>query len=240
MIDAKNILFIVQARLSSQRVPQKMIRPFADTTLVDIALQKVVDSDIPMDNFYLSVYEPELVQIGKKYGVNIFRRSEKSARSEGWPLTDIYEWHDLSPTYTHVVLISACNPLLRVKTINDFINTFQIDDDNDGLFGVIEKKTYYWNCQGNCVTPFTEGERIMNTKIVQPLYEAAHCLYGSRIDLIPQGHFMGNFTKNHPGLFVMDELEAFDIDYEWQFTLGEKLYQMRDELYESWTISSGT
>jgi len=26
-------------------------------------------------------------------------------------------------------------------------------------------------------------------------------------------------------LFVVEELEAFDIDYEWQFRVGEKLYK---------------
>ena len=31
--------------------------------------------------------------------------------------------------------------------------------------------------------------------------------------------------KNDPELFVMDELEAFDIDYEWQFNVGEQLYK---------------
>jgi CMP-N-acetylneuraminic acid synthetase len=28
-----------------------------------------------------------------------------------------------------------------------------------------------------------------------------------------------------PELFVMPELEAFDIDYEWQFNIAEKLYK---------------
>ena len=32
------IAVIIQARMGSQRVPQKMTRPFADTTLTDIAL----------------------------------------------------------------------------------------------------------------------------------------------------------------------------------------------------------
>jgi CMP-N-acetylneuraminic acid synthetase len=32
------------------------------------------------------------------------------------------------------------------------------------------------------------------------------------------------FTKGNPELFEMDELEVFDIDYPWQFEVGEVLY----------------
>ena len=39
MKDIKNIAVVIQARLGSQRVPQKMIKPFAGTTLTDIAIK---------------------------------------------------------------------------------------------------------------------------------------------------------------------------------------------------------
>ena len=64
----------------------------------------------------------------------------------------------------------------------------------------------------------------MNTKYVDPVYEAAHCLYASRMDIIEDGYFIDTKSPMEPKLFVMDELEAFDIDEEWQFQLGEKLY----------------
>lgn len=227
MKDINDILFIVQARLSSQRVPQKMIRPFAGTTLVDIVLQKVVTSTIPLDNFWLSVHEPELVKIGKEYGVNIYHRSEKSARSEGWPLTDIYEWHNLP--YKYVILISACNPLLQRSTIEMFTEAF-VNSYLPSLFAVVIKKQYYWNGTCDCITPLPDNERIMNTKKVETTYEAAHCLYAGPMDIIPKGYFMGDFTRGNPALYPIPELEAFDIDYEWQFKVGEQLYQMRHEI----------
>lgn len=60
MKDKKDVAVLIQARLSSQRCHQKMIRPFADTTLMDIALQKLKDSNIPNENVWCSVYEPEI------------------------------------------------------------------------------------------------------------------------------------------------------------------------------------
>ncbi len=219
-----NILFIVQARLGSQRIPQKMIRNFAGTTLVDIILRKVSLSIIPQENFFFSVYEPELVKIGNSHGVQIFHRSEKSAKSEGVPLTDIYEWHTLP--YKWVVLISGCNPLLQVATINRFIEHF-IKSPYDSLFAVISKKTYFWGADGKCINP---PSMIMNTKEVSPIFEAAHCLYASPLKSISEGVWLGDFSKNNPELFIMPALEAWDIDEEWEFKVGEKLYEARNNL----------
>ena len=72
----KDILFIIQARLNSQRVPNKMLRPFKESNLFRIAMTKVLLSDyIPKDNFYVSICEDELIDIAENKGVNIYKRS---------------------------------------------------------------------------------------------------------------------------------------------------------------------
>ena len=93
-----DICILIQARLGSQRVPGKMLRPFADTTLVDILFNKLKQSAvIPHENIYFSVYENELKNVGNRHGINIFSRSKQSAESEGQPITEIYEWHNKLP-----------------------------------------------------------------------------------------------------------------------------------------------
>ena len=218
-----DICVLVQARLGSQRVPGKMLRPFAGTTLVDILFKKLKNSTIiPQENIYFSTYEQELKNIANNHNINVFSRSKASAMSEGKILTEIFEWHDKLP-FKYVVLISACNPLLKIETIDNFIKSF-INSNKEGGFGVFEKKTYYWDKDGTSITDW-KGLSSMNTKFIDPVYEAAHCLYASRMDIIKEGYWL---TKNGPSeieLFTIDELEAFDIDCEWQFNLGEKLYE---------------
>ena len=215
MKNINDICVIVQARLGSQRVPGKMLRPFNGTTLVDILFDKLKSlKNIPLKNIYFSAYEEELKEVAKKHNINIFNRSKQSANSEGNPLSEIYEWHDKLP-FKYVILISACNPLLKIKTIDNFIESF-IKSDKEGGFAVFEKKTYYWDKENNPITNWGNS-RIMNTKFVEPIYEAAHCLYASRTDIIKDGFWMDTNLPPKPELFVMDELEAFDIDDEWQF-----------------------
>lgn len=223
----EEVCFLIQARLSSQRCPKKMTRPFAGTTLLDLNIQKLVESDlIPNENIYVSVYEPELVSIAEKYPVNIFRRSEKSAMSEGTPMTEIYEWWDKVP-HKYVILTNACVPMLSVDTIEDFTRNY-LSASESGMFGVIEKKNYFWDQAGNFLTKLDEA--VMNTKTASPVFEAAHCLYAGLLSDIGKGIWMGDFRvpgqiKLHP----VPEEEVFDIDYEWEFETYETLYRSKQK-----------
>ena len=224
MKNINDILFICQARLESERVPRKMVRPFCGTTLIDILIEKLKKSSIiPFKNVYLSVHDQELIDIANKHNINFYKRSKESALAEN-SIPLIYEWHDKLP-YKYIVLLSACNPLLSIETIDNFTNSY-LNSDKGGMFGVISKKQYFWDENSKMISNWPSHQKIMNTKTMNITYEAAHCLYASRMDIIKDGYWMDDKLPPEPKLFVIDnELETFDIDYEWQFKLGEKLYK---------------
>lgn len=224
MKNLNEIAFIVQARLNSKRVPQKMIRPFAGDTLFGIVLDKLLDcKNIPNENIFASIYEDELIEIVDNKPISYFVRSKESAEEED-NLQLIYEWHDKLPAkYKYVVLISGCNPLLQINTIDGFVEKF-VNQQEENLFAVIEKRQYFWNKEGKMINDWPEGETIMNTKVIEPTYEAAHCLYASRLNTIKNNKFMVDYSKENLTLYTIPELESFDIDYEWQFNTAEILY----------------
>jgi hypothetical protein len=237
MKDLKDICLVIQARMNSQRVPGKMLKSFAGTCLFDIALQKAEQCIIPNENVFASVYEPELKKVAEKYDVQIFDRSEKSANSEGTPMTEIYEWWDKLPG-KYVVLINACCPMLTVETINAFVKTYQCTKNN-GAFGVIEKKNYFWTggWQKEITAPWSatlhEGvdslipltEAVMNTKTAPVTLEAAHVLYAGLLEDIGRDVWMGNLGTGEGMTFIsVPEEECLDIDYPWQFEAWEKVY----------------
>lgn len=229
MKDINNILFIVEARLNSTRMPKKMVRPFAGTTLLDIILNKLKSIDIiPKDNLYLSAYEDEIKQIGLKHNIKIYNRSYESANAED--LQTIKEWHKHLP-YKYVIIVNSCSPLIKPRTIQSFIESF-INSDEEGAFSVFEKQTYYWDKNGKIITKWPENQRMFNTKFVEPIYEAAHVLYASRIDIIKDGYFITDKIPVEPHLFKINETEAFDIDYEWQFKIAEQLYKQQNNVYK--------
>jgi len=224
MKNLKEVCFIVQARLSSQRLPKKMIRPFNGTTLVDLALHKLVSSNIPNTQIYLSANEQELIDIGNKYPINIWKRSYESANVDN-NITTLFDWWDKLP-YRYVVMVSACNPFLKIDTIESFVKNY-INSNSDGMFSVVEKKNYYWDTDGNMLNKWPDGQDLLNTKAVDVTYEAGHCLYASRLDSIGQGKWVGDWNcKGDITLFSVNEMEAFDIDYRWQFSVAEQLLNL--------------
>lgn len=221
----EDICFIIQARLSSERVPRKMIKPFANTSLVDIACKKINKSKvIPKKNFFFSAYEDEIKDVVKENGLQIFHRSKESAFSEG-PMQQVMEYHN-KLDFKYSVVISACCPLLTVETIDNFVKSY-LESPHDGMFSVIAKKNYFWDKDFNMITAWPKKADVLNTKLVGVTYEAAHCLYAGRLDTIKNGIWMAKppFVKNSPALFVVPEYETFDIDYHWQFKVAETLYE---------------
>lgn len=223
---------MIQARLSSARCPGKMIRPFAGSTLMDICIKKILNLGVSPKTIWVSVYEKELIDLCSKYPVNIFKRSKRSSESEGESLKTIFEWWDKIP-FDHVVLVNACSPLLSKETIYKFYYEYLVSD-TDGAFSVIEKRDYFWD-ENNRFLIQNNTQKSMNTKATPIIKQAAHCLYGARLDLIGKEIWMGDIfnttqeNKNPVKLITVPEEECFDIDYEWQFELYEKIYEQKNK-----------
>lgn len=219
---SKEVSIVIQSRLGSQRIPGKMLKPFAGTTLVDILLNKVSQlKNINPNQVYFCAYENELLDVASKYPIQIIQRSKESAYEEK-DIKILFEWYKKIPT-EHLIMISACNPLLSIETIDKFIEEYR-NSERDGAISVYESKNYFWNAKGEMITNWPEGFTSMNTKYVDVTKVAAHCMYGSRVDIIGEGYWVNKGLPYEPELITMPEMEAFDIDEPWQFTLGEKLY----------------
>ena len=232
MKSLNEIAVVVQARENSERVPFKMSRgiqqvPLASTSLLDIVLEKLTSSDvIQNEHIYLSAHEDNLIEIGERYPINIHKRSWESANVDSG-IDVLFDWWDKLP-YKYVVMVSGCNPFLKLETIESFFNKYMFSK-HDGMFSVVERKNYFWNTKGEMLNQWPEGQDLLNTKAVETTYEAGHCLYGSKMSDIGEGKWVGSWTKkDDPVLFPVSQFEAFDIDEQWQFDLVESYYAKKN------------
>lgn len=230
MKNVDDILFVIPVRLGSTRCPRKLTKSFVGTTIFDIAVKKLLESKIiPPGNICAAIpgMEQQLVDIARKYKrIQLFFRSATSAASEGQNLVEIFEWYRLP--YKYVILLNPCCPFLLVETVDKFVYSY-MENKHDGMFAVVAKRNYFWNEAGESLIKWPEGHQL-NTKLAPITYEAAHCLYASRMDWIPQGIWCGSFQrKNDPVLYVIEnEEEVFDVDYEWQFSAAEAIWRSKN------------
>lgn len=231
----QDILFIVQARLGSTRCPGKMLRPFAGSTLIEILLDKLKNTIIPEQNLFLSAYEQQLKDIALKKDINVFDRSKSSMDwCGGSDVSTIFDWCNCLP-FKYVIMISACCPMLKIETINNFIDIY-LHTCSDGMFSVIKKKNYIWSTKGDILN--NDGSVVApDTQTVMPFYEAAHCLYAGSMQDIRNNIWMGDLTKTGDvKLIQIPEREAIDIDYEEDFRFAEQLYVLDKQKTQNYCL----
>lgn len=213
-----DVLIFSQARLNSQRLPQKMIKPFAGRSLWDIMCKKLACLDYPSK--FVSVYEAELEKIANSYDIYIYHRSEASANEDN-DVSLIWEICRHAP-YKYYVMINPCLPLLSTETINSFIQHFLVSP-HPSLFAVHQFANYIWNAEGEMILP--QDIKMLNSKSLGTLYQASHSLYAGRTEDIRNGIQLGDFTKNNPELFLIkNKAECLDIDDEQDWKIAEAVY----------------
>ncbi len=237
----KELTCVIQARISgNQRCPGKMIRPFAGSCLVKILLEKLLQcKNLDRDRIYLSACEEELMEMARDLGIKIYNRPDKSISenkdNKANPLIhlrNVYSWAYVIDS-EYFIMISACNPLLSVETIDKAIGFFQ-DNNIDSLFSVIKRKNYYFDKDSHVLSKYSgnreEKEYFyhLGTQWLEPVYEAAHSIYIFNTAYFKEHNMhRWSFTKDDPYLFEIPPEEAFDIDYPWQFALAEEAYIQR-------------
>lgn len=223
-----NTVFIVPARLGSTRIENKVLNPFANTTLFEIALNNLTKiKSIPKENILIVIRDQELIDKAKEYEFNIFHRSLNSLKD---PITlkEVYEWYNKIPQ-EYYIRLNICNPLITPQTIDDFIQKFyQVPK---GLFAVLKRQTFFFDQRNKLVSYFNGDLKYLSTletKLVEPLYEAAHTLYAGKCSDIDNNIYMGSFLEqNDPSFFELNNEEFGDIDEQWQFDLYEQIYLRR-------------
>ena len=208
---------VIQARTKSERCSNKMLRPFADSSLIGLALSKFSKPQESF-NFYYAVYEEELKRVGEKYSARLINRNKESAQGE--EILVVFNY--LSQlTEEYVLFINSCCPFLKLETLEKAIDYF-LKNNLTSLTAVIRSSEWYYHLDG---TPINYLDpTVVNTKRSRPVLKVAQCFH-----LFPRKRFLQNgyLWKNEhrdPYFFEIDDLEAVDIDTELEFLMAESLY----------------
>ena len=212
------ITALVPIRVGSQRVKDKNFRPFANTTLLKLKLEILIQVDT-IDEIVVNTNSDEAIQIAKDYGVSYFRREEYYASSE---CTNTEHWENLAETTdTDYIIHTPCTaPLVKVKTYYDFINRFNnsIDMGYDSCNSVSSVKEFLWldNKPLNYDLDFVPNS--------QDLPDIYNLTFG--ISIIGKDDMLKykNVVGKKPHFYVLDEIESVDIDNQIDFDFAEFLY----------------
>lgn len=223
----RELMCVVPARLGSQRVERKMVRPFAGSSLLEICLRKLLMCPSLKDRLYLSasLEEPEIVAVGDRLGVPVFHRSQASLAEP----SDCRTVHDYAASldsefFLHV---NACNPLLRAETVERAVRVWAATEA-PSLMAVVRRDTFFFDDVGRMLNPFhgTAAQRAtLETKLVGRVWEAAHAFYLWRREEVVAHNRFFPMAPGDPFLYPIPPEEMMDVDEEWQWQRAETLYK---------------
>ena len=215
----KTIAGIIHARKQSTRCPNKHLRPLGNTTLIDIALDKL--SKLDLDEKYLAVYDQELKDKVID-GVKILHREYESVAPGNAPHNVMYK-HLENVESDYIVNLNPCQPFLKVDKLQQIITLFKYSNF-DSMITAKQERNFYWDDDKNPIN-FKPNDRLSTT--TGPwINVATHSLVIYKKQYMLDNWELFPNTKHNPYPFIVDwsEKELLDVDTEIDFKLVESYY----------------
>ncbi len=212
---------VINARKGSTRVENKLLRSFANSTLIEIALSKLNQMDF-FDNRYLAVAEKEFKNLLISYpNISLLPRDKKAVLKGVNPLTTTFA-HYLDVESDFVFVFNPCLPFISIKTIKKAYDYFQ-RTEYQSYTAVIKTGDWIFDSEG---IPLTNNDpKNATTNKNMSFYKACHAFHIVNKNRFKKEKILWNFEINDPHLFEINEREAVDIDTIHEFNLAELLYK---------------
>lgn len=215
------ITAVIMARTASTRCPQKNIRPFAGTTIIDIALEKLNVMDFVDDRMFAVAEEIFFDKAAKYPNVRIYERSAASIEKGHAPLKIRYEhFYDIKTDF--VLFMNPCHPLLSIETLKSAVDIVRENQFNS-FTSVIPSNDWIFDAEGNPITH--KNPTKTGTNQTSPMTKAAHAFHFYRPENIEKYGYHWTLTKNDPALIEIPVEESIDIDTELDFVIAELYYK---------------
>lgn len=211
---------LVAVRAGSQRVKNKNIRPFAGSSLLEVKLNQLLRIS-ELDGVVVNSDDDNMLKIAEKMGCEVIKRDAYYASNEV-SMSEVYKYMAEKMDTDVIAYINVTNPLIKdgtlISAIKEFKNRYQ-NGECDSLNSAHLIKEFM----------FRDGKPINYDLKKQPrsqdLPDIAALNFA--VNILPKETMIEckNVVGNKPYLYVIDEVEATDIDNMIDFEFAEYLYK---------------
>ena len=210
------ITAVIPIRGGSTRCKHKSIRPFGDTTLLELRI-KILQQVKEIDIIQVNSDSDEVLRIAKSLGVQTFKRDSIYA-SDDADGTMVYQClSDACPTDIMLIAFTP-TPFITAEDYSKCISIFR-EGKHDSVLSMHHMKDYIFHdkkpvnfnplktCKSQDLPNYynmTFGITVINTKYVQEHH---------------------SIWRDNPYFYEVDQLKAMDIDTNMDFVICEHLYR---------------
>jgi CMP-N-acetylneuraminic acid synthetase len=218
-----NIAVIINARIKSTRVPNKLIRPFHDTTLIEIALRKL-SKITNVQEKYLAAFDEEIINIYNQQELNdvklLLRTPDSVARGNISHNIAFKHFNEVNSDY--IMIFNPCHVFTDVQLYMNAIEYF-FSNNLISLTSVLENKNIYFNESFSAINLSLDKQ--ISTQNQKNIYSMAHVFHIFNKNKFIQDGVLWDFKENDPCFMLVDKKSALDIDDELDFLISELLYK---------------
>jgi|TARA_Y100000294_G_C8451784_1_gene294998 CMP-N-acetylneuraminic acid synthetase len=220
------IIAVGQARLNSSRCNCKMLRPYGNTTLAELAVKRLAKLK-NFDGVYFGAHENELLDIAKSNlpKKSIKFRTHDMANTDNMMLS--YSWIK-KIDFDYCMWINSCHGHLTPETLDVAIESFK-KNKYKSMTSVVKRSTWYYNQNGDPVNNRNSKTQVISQDS-EVLFEVAHAFHVFQKDHFFSTKTYWNNRKNDPFLYVLNDIEALDVDTEEDFLISESVYKSINNL----------
>lgn len=209
---------LVAVRAGSQRVKNKNIRPFANSNLLQIKLNQLLNCK-RLNGVIVNSDDDNMLSIANSMGCETVVRETYFASSSA-PMSEVYKNMAQNSDCDIIVYANVTNPLLKDETLNKAIDFYLNNADAyDSLNSAHLIKEFL----------FKDNIPVNYDLKNQPRSQDLPDLYALNfaISIITREKMIEsmNVVGNHPYIFPIDEVEATDIDNPIDFEFAEYIYK---------------
>ena len=215
---SKVIKALIAVRSGSIRVKNKNIKPFADCSLLEIKIRQLLE--VPeLDGVVVNSNDDYMLDIARQLGAEPVKRDEYFATSNVSP-NELYV--NIAQNFNADIMCFAncTNPLILSNTVSSCIKKyFDLQDSHDSVNTVNSVKEFLW----------FNGQAINYDPDNKPRSQDLP-------DIVAINHAVNIIDKNvmikkrdifgyNPYFYLIDKVEAIDIDDDVDFELAEFMYK---------------
>ena len=209
----KKITAVIPVRKGSQRIRNKNIKKFSDSTLLKIKIEQLKKIK-SIDRVVVSSDCKDMLKIASDSGVETHVR-EKYYASSAATNSEFFHNLALSINSEHLMYSPVTCPLVSRETYLECIEKYQ---QSENVVTVAPVKHHLW-LDGK---PLNYNiEESPNSQDLPDIYQITYgvCII-SRENMIK----FKNIVTSNPTFKVLNEIESLDIDTEFDFLLAEMIY----------------
>lgn len=212
---------LVAVRSGSMRVENKNIRPFAGSSLLEVKLNQL--KRIPnLDGIIVNSNDDYMLKIAASMGCEIVKRSQCYASNEV-SMSEVYQNMAENVNADVIAYINVTNPLIKDETIIRAIEKYKVlvatgKFDSLNSAHLIKEFMFVDNKPINY--------DLKNQPRSQDLPDVAALNFAVSIIAKDKMISCKNVVGDKPFIYVIDEVEATDIDNQIDFEFAEYMYKL--------------